>query len=53
MLYSVLITGSFIVLYLVYFIYVTVKSYQTLAQDSLQDDILQDNIRNQRIFFST
>jgi hypothetical protein len=49
MLDSVLITGSLIVLYLIYFVYSTVKNYKTLVEDNPQDDIIQDNIINQQI----
>jgi hypothetical protein len=45
---SLLITGSVIVLYLVYFVYATVKNFQKMTADDPQDDIIQDNIRNQR-----
>lgn len=50
MIYSILITGSFIVLYLIYFVYATVKNVQKMTEDNPQDDIIQDNIRNQRNF---
>ncbi len=48
LLQSLLITGGLIVLYLAYFVYATVKNLQKLREDNPQDDLIQDNIRNQR-----
>lgn len=47
LLYSLLITGSAIALYLVYFIYSTVKVYQ--QHEPQEDDLLDDHLRNQKV----
>ena len=42
-----MITGSAIALYLVYFIYSTVKVYQ--QNEPQEDDLVDDHLRNQKV----
>ena len=47
LLYSTLITGSILLLYLIYFIYVTCKNYNQLKNENEDDEIIEDVIKNQ------
>ena len=51
LIYSTVITGSFLLLYLCYFVYSTCQNYNQLKNDNNGDDeIIQDVIKNQSTF---
>lgn len=47
LLYSAIITGVLMLLFTIYFVYLTYKDYGKLKNENVGDEILEDNIKNQ------